>query len=82
MAGCMSTRPPDWEKSGNVTWVACRPEKHWFPVAAELIGLGSVELVCPHCGAQLVSYQAYVGGRGYRFFEVCSGDRAHYCTPA
>jgi hypothetical protein len=37
---------------------------------------------CPQCGAQLVSMQFYVGGRGYRFFDVCSGDRAHYCTPA
>jgi hypothetical protein len=58
MAGRMSTRPPDWEKSGNVTWVACRPEKHWFPVAAELIGLGSVELVCPHCGAHFLPKDA------------------------
>jgi hypothetical protein len=53
----MSTRPPDWEKSGNVTWVACR-QNHWFPVAADLIALGTVELVCPHCGEQFLPKDA------------------------
>jgi hypothetical protein len=47
-----------WEKSGNVTWVACPPEKHWFPVAAELIALGNVELVCPRCGVHFLPQEA------------------------
>ena len=33
---------------------------------------------CPQCGAALESRQAYVGGRGYCYFEVCSGDGSHY----
>jgi hypothetical protein len=58
MAYCMRARPPVWEKSGNVTWVACPPEKHWFPVAAELIALGNVELVCPRCGLHFLPQEA------------------------
>jgi predicted Zn finger-like uncharacterized protein len=48
MAGRMSA--PSWEKSGNVTWVACRSCRAWFPVAAELVEQDAVELVCPRCG--------------------------------
>ena len=33
---------------------------------------------CPQCGAALESRQAYVGGRGYCYVEVCSGDGTHY----
>ena len=33
---------------------------------------------CPQCGAALECRQAYVGGRGYCYFEVCSGDGSHY----
>ena len=33
---------------------------------------------CPQCGAPIVPVQSYVGGRGYMFFEVCSGDGSHY----
>jgi hypothetical protein len=54
----MNARPPDWEKSGNVTWVACPLEKHQFPVAAELIARAHIELVCPHCGAQFLPKDA------------------------
>jgi hypothetical protein len=57
MAAGMNTRPPDWEKSGNVVWVAC-PERHWFPVSADLIGLGNVELVCPHCETKFLPKDA------------------------
>jgi hypothetical protein len=57
MAGRMNTRPPDWEKTGNVTWVSC-PQKHWLPVAADLIACGNIELVCPHCGAQFLPKDA------------------------
>jgi hypothetical protein len=52
MADRMSTPPPHWEKSGNVTWVACRVCRGWFPVAAELAEQNSVRLACPHCGEQ------------------------------
>ncbi len=34
--------------------------------------------VCPECGAALESHQAYVGGRGYVYVEVCGADRYHY----
>ncbi len=33
---------------------------------------------CPQCGALLEGRQAYAGGRGYIFVEVCSGDASHY----
>ena len=33
---------------------------------------------CPECGSAIVSRQYYVGGQGYRYFEVCSGDGSHY----
>jgi hypothetical protein len=50
MADRMSTPPPHWEKSGNVTWVACWVCRGWFPVAAELAEQNSVRLACPQCG--------------------------------
>ncbi len=34
--------------------------------------------VCPQCGAALECRQAYVGGRGYVYIEVCGADRYHY----
>jgi hypothetical protein len=37
---------------------------------------------CPQCGAPIVPVQSYVGGRGYMFFEVCSGDGSHYSKRA
>ena len=33
---------------------------------------------CPECGAALECRQAYVGGRGYVYIEVCGADRYHY----
>ena len=33
---------------------------------------------CPECGAPLECRQAYVGGRGYVYVEVCGVDRYHY----
>ena len=33
---------------------------------------------CPESGAALESRQAYVGGRGYVYIEVCGADRYHY----
>jgi hypothetical protein len=50
MARSMSPRTPHWEKSGNVTWVACRSCRDWFPVDPALIAMGTIDLVCPHCG--------------------------------
>src|SRR3954454_8543159 len=32
---------------------------------------------CPMCGAELVDRQFYTGGRGWSFYEVCSGDATH-----
>jgi hypothetical protein len=32
---------------------------------------------CPMCGCPLESRQYYTGGRGYQFFEVCSGNSSH-----
>ena len=37
---------------------------------------------CPMCGAEIVSRQYYVGGRGYVYFDVCSGDGSHYSKAA
>jgi hypothetical protein len=48
----MNTPIPHWEKSGNVTWVACPSCRGWFPVADELVELSTIQLVCPHCAAQ------------------------------
>ena len=33
---------------------------------------------CPTCDAALECRQAYVGGRGYVYIEVCGADRYHY----
>ena len=57
---------------------------------AELAGYGaawdawaaSKQPRCPMCGATLEPRQSYVGGKGYRFFQVCSGNTEHYSTPA
>jgi hypothetical protein len=54
----MSTPVPHWEKSGNVTWVACRSCGGWFPVAAELIERSTIKLACPHCAAQFLASEA------------------------
>lgn len=32
---------------------------------------------CPMCGSPLEERSYYVGGRGYVFVEVCSGDASH-----
>lgn len=32
---------------------------------------------CPQCGAPLAVTQYYTGGRGWAFYEVCSGDSSH-----
>ncbi len=37
---------------------------------------------CPMCGAEIVGRQYYVGGRGYVYFDVCSGDGAHFSREA
>ena len=37
---------------------------------------------CPMCGAEIVGRQYYVGGRGYVYFDVCSGDGSHFSRPA
>lgn len=33
--------------------------------------------VCPMCGSPIVPRQYYVGGRGYLYFDICSGDASH-----
>ncbi len=37
---------------------------------------------CPVCGSEIVGQQYYVGGRGYMYFDVCSGDGSHFSRPA
>ena len=37
---------------------------------------------CPVCSATIVGRQYYVGGRGYVYFDVCSGDGSHFSRPA
>ena len=49
--------------------------------AAELAQRPAVE-GCPMCGAPIEARQFYVGGKGYTFFDVCSGDGSHYSKPA
>jgi len=33
---------------------------------------------CPMCGETIESRQVYIGGKGYCFVDVCSGDGSHY----
>jgi hypothetical protein len=54
----MSASQPQWEKSGNVSWVACRECAAWFPVADALVESEAIELVCPHCGLRFKSKDA------------------------
>ena len=37
---------------------------------------------CPMCGAVIEGQQFYVGGKGYVYFDVCSGDGAHFARTA
>jgi len=46
----MTASQPQWEKSGNVSWVACGKCAHWFPVADALVNSEVIDLVCPQCG--------------------------------
>lgn len=64
----------------------CRPCWHraaWRLLikAAELARTPKVEL-CPMCGAPLEGRQFYVGGKGYAYFDVCSGDSSHITRKA
>ncbi len=40
------------------------------------------EATCPMCGTTIEGRQYYVGGRGYVYFDVCSGDGSHYSNAA
>ncbi len=37
---------------------------------------------CPMCHAPIVGQQYYIGGRGYVYFDICSGDGSHNVTQA
>ncbi len=37
---------------------------------------------CPMCGQAVNVQQHYVGGRGYMYFRVCSGEGCRHATPA
>ena len=49
--------------------------------AAELARAPQVEC-CPMCGALIEGRQYYVGGKGYVYFDVCSGDSSHLTRKA
>ena len=49
--------------------------------AAEIARRPLVEL-CPMCNAPIEGRQYYVGGRGYVYFDVCSGDGEHFSRKA
>jgi hypothetical protein len=38
--------------------------------------------VCPVCEEPIIGRQYYVGGRGYVYFDVCSGDGSHFSREA
>ncbi len=59
----------------------------WHIVAARLIVRAAEhhaarQALCPMCGAPIEGRQYYVGGKGYTYFEVCSGDGSHYAKAA
>ena len=60
----------------------------WHVVAARLIVRAAEHYqerqraLCPMCGAAIEGRQYYVGGKGYTYFEVCSGDGSHYARAA
>ncbi len=59
----------------------------WHIVASRLLvraaqRYASQRGACPHCGQAIVGRQYYVGGRGYVYFDVCSGDGSHYGSKA
>ncbi len=45
--------------------------------AAQMASQPPVEL-CPMCQAPIEGRQYYVGGIGYTYFDVCSGDGSHF----
>ena len=59
----------------------------WHIVAARLLVRAAERYqerhaLCPMCGAPIVGRQFYVGGKGYVYFDVCSGDGSHYAKAA
>ncbi len=51
-------RQPHWEKQGNTVWVSCRDCREWFPVGPEMLAVGTIRLVCPHCQAMFLPDEA------------------------
>ncbi len=49
--------------------------------AAQMATQPPVEL-CPMCQAPIEGRQYYVGGIGYTYFDVCSGDGSHFSRRA
>lgn len=35
---------------------------------------------CPNCNSPIESRQFYVGGKGYQYFDICSGNGEHVFT--
>ena len=58
MASRVSPSVPSWEKSGNVTWVACPTCKGWLPVDPKLVASDTIKMVCPRCTAEFGSEEA------------------------
>ena len=50
--------------------------------AAELANEPELVETCPMCGEPIEGRQYYVGGKGYVYFDVCSGDGAHFTRRA
>ena len=49
--------------------------------AAEL-GRQPIVERCPMCNAPIEGRQYYIGGRGYVYFDICSGDGSHFSREA
>jgi hypothetical protein len=58
MADRVGSSVPDWEKSGNVTWVECSGCHGWVPVDPKLVAAGTIKMVCPHCASEFTSAEA------------------------
>ena len=46
--------------------------------AAQKCAISALSAKSPTCFPSLENHQAYVGGRGYVYIEVCGADRYHY----
>jgi len=47
-----------WEKTGNTSWVQCKPCSRWFPAGPSILSRPEIKLHCPNCGSDFLQDNA------------------------